>query len=487
MLKYFYNLFIILSTVNYIFSFSLSGFIYSDKGEKLSNATIIVNNSNEKIVQISDLDGFYIFNDLEMGEISIKVSYVGFVSEEKNLSVSSNLLQDFKLTESLINFNQIVVTGTKNEHFIKDSPVLTHVVNNKIIKNSSYTTVKGIMEYAFPNVQSVYGNHGSVNRVKIQGLDSKFTTFLIDGNKITGEFAGNIDFSMMNLINIDRIEFVNGAMSTLYGSSAIGGVVNIITRKKQAPYWGSFSILHDYPLVKSTSYNFGFNYKKLYYDLSIIQKSSPGYNIILNDPTIDSNTLEPYEDLTFINNIKYDINNSIYFDIKFKLYNSHIKKTTFWNGIDEVKDSPQSIYVDSTYAIKLTKKFNNGSSLQIVNNKEVYCKKYSYPYYFSGSWLIEDMKPTEKINAIHLRNEIGVMYTLPMNNNYYVFGVEKIEQSYASYNIYNSNNSLINESIFDGEDSTINRFENAYYIYHENKINSDNELSIGLRIVNHQN
>ena len=65
--------------------------------------------------------------------------------------------------------------------------------------------------------------------------------------------------------------------------------------------------------------------------------------------------------------------------------------------------------------------------------------------------------------------------------------IEKIKQSYASYNIYNSNNNLINESIFDGKNSTINRFENAYYIYHENKINSDNELSIGLRNVNHQN
>ena len=49
--------------------------------------------------------------------------------------------------------------------------------------------------------------------------------------------------------------------------------------------------------------NFGLNYKNLYYELSIIQKSSPGYNIIINDPTIDSNTLEPYEYITYIHNI----------------------------------------------------------------------------------------------------------------------------------------------------------------------------------------
>ena len=116
---------------------------------------------------------------------------------------------------------------------MKDTPVITHIITSEEIHNSPYNSIRDIIEFVMPNVQKIHDPHGN-DPIKIQGLDNKFVVFMIDGNKISGEFAGNIDFSMMNLINIDRIEFVNGAMSTLYGSSAIGGVVNIITKKKIA-------------------------------------------------------------------------------------------------------------------------------------------------------------------------------------------------------------------------------------------------------------
>ena len=436
-----------------------------------------------------DKDGYFIFNDLEENNYNLNISFIGHLDIKEDFSISSKIEKNFILTESLINFEQIVITGTRNKNFIKDSPILTHVINNKVIKQSSYPTVRGVMQYALPNVQIVHGNHGSINRVKIQGLDSKYTTFLIDGVKVNGEFAGNIDFSMMNILNIDRIEFVDGAMSTLYGSSAMGGVVNIITKRKNVPYWGSFSILHDYPLIESISFNFGFNFKKIYYQLSIINKSSPGYDIILIppiiDPNPDSNTLEPYEDRTYIHNIIYNINKSTQIDLKFKLYNSYIKKTTIKYGIDGIKDSPQSKYNDSTYTFKFIKDFNNGSNLSIVKNKENYTKKYSYPYYQSNDWEIEDVNPTEYINALHLRDDKSIIYSMQINNNNYVFGIEQIDESYSSYNIYDQNNEIMIESIFDGTDLAIKRRENSYYIYHENNINNNNELSLGLRAVDY--
>ena len=99
-------------------------------------------------------------------------------------------------------------------------------------------------------------NHAgtSNNRLKIQGLDNKYILFLIDGVRISGEFAGNLDFNMINLTDVERIEIVEGGMSSLYGSSAIGGVVNIITKIKNYHDWfikfrdpnktGLVSILH---------------------------------------------------------------------------------------------------------------------------------------------------------------------------------------------------------------------------------------------------
>ena len=117
----------------------------------------------------------------------------------------------------------------------------TQKINHEDIQNSTYSNVKDILEIAMPNVQMVASNH-SDDRVKIQGLDNKYLTFLVDGDRVSGEYAGNIDFSMFNLSNVDKIEVVEGAMSTLYGSSAIGGVVNILTKKHKDPFWINLSI-----------------------------------------------------------------------------------------------------------------------------------------------------------------------------------------------------------------------------------------------------
>ena len=104
-------------------------------------------------------------------------------------------------------------------------------------RNSPYNSITDIIEFAIPNVQRIYDPHG--NRVKIQGLDNKFVVFMIDGNKISGEFAGNIDFSMIDISDIERIEVIRSSMSTLYGSDAMGGIINIITK-----YVICFSLIH---------------------------------------------------------------------------------------------------------------------------------------------------------------------------------------------------------------------------------------------------
>ncbi len=71
-------------------------------------------------------------------------------------------------------------------------------------------------------------------------MDAKYVLFLIDGERIAGEVNGDIDYSMLNLENIERIEVIKGASSSLYGSNAIGGVINIITKKITEPFDAKF-------------------------------------------------------------------------------------------------------------------------------------------------------------------------------------------------------------------------------------------------------
>ena len=129
-----------------------------------------------------------------------------------------------------------MVTGTRSEKTLKDVPVLTQVISGRLMLNLGITTVAGALQTMVPGIDvSQFGTRASIT---MQGMDAKYVLFLIDGERIAGEVNGDIDYSMLNLENIDRIEVIKGASSSLYGSNAIGGVINIITRKITEPFEG---------------------------------------------------------------------------------------------------------------------------------------------------------------------------------------------------------------------------------------------------------
>ena len=127
------------------------------------------------------------------------------------------------------NLNQVVVTATRSQKKLKDTPVITQVISSRQIEERGVSDIKELLSQEVPglNFQQV----GFGTDIDIQGLGSKHILILIDGERIAGENGGNIDYERINLYNVDRIEIVKGASSALYGSQAMGGVINIITRK----------------------------------------------------------------------------------------------------------------------------------------------------------------------------------------------------------------------------------------------------------------
>jgi outer membrane receptor for ferrienterochelin and colicins len=100
------------------------------------------------------------------------------------------------------------------------------------------TTVAGALQTMVPGIDvSQFGTRASIT---MQGMDAKYVLFLVDGERIAGEVNGDIDYSMLNMENIERIEVIKGASSSLYGSNAIGGVINIITKRISESFDGKF-------------------------------------------------------------------------------------------------------------------------------------------------------------------------------------------------------------------------------------------------------
>lgn len=127
---------------------------------------------------------------------------------------------------------QVVVTGTRSEKTLDDTPVRTEVVARAEIERTNARTLKEALENV-PGVQidAVHGKSGFA--VSMQGLTSDQVLVLVDGLPIASSTGSTMDLSQYLLADVDRIEIVKGAASAQYGSSAMGGVINVITRRIQ--------------------------------------------------------------------------------------------------------------------------------------------------------------------------------------------------------------------------------------------------------------
>ena len=161
-----------------------------------------------------------------------KISYVGFVPATGKIEATETEKTVY-LEEDHLGLNEVVVTGSRTARPIKMSPVTTQVLGGKQLVEAGYSNLQQALQQETPglNIQKV----GFGNEISMQGLDARHVLFLMDGERMTGDMAGNLDYERFNLHAIDRIEIVKGASSTLYGSRAAGAVINLITKKTTKP------------------------------------------------------------------------------------------------------------------------------------------------------------------------------------------------------------------------------------------------------------
>lgn len=127
--------------------------------------------------------------------------------------------------------DDVVVTATRTPLPLKDSPVITRVISGAEIEDKGVSTLEELLTRELAGIEFHQAGYGTT--LSFQGLDARYVLFLIDGERMAGETYGNIDYQRIPISNIDRIEIIRGAASVLYGSNAMGAVVNIITRMPQ--------------------------------------------------------------------------------------------------------------------------------------------------------------------------------------------------------------------------------------------------------------
>ena len=122
----------------------------------------------------------------------------------------------------------VVVTATRTPKALADVPVVTRVITSEEIEKIDATNVKDLLQQELPGLEFTFSMGHQV--LNMGGYDGNNILFLVDGERMAGESMDNIDFARLDLSTVERIEIVKGAASTLYGSAAMGGVINIITK-----------------------------------------------------------------------------------------------------------------------------------------------------------------------------------------------------------------------------------------------------------------
>jgi len=187
-------------------------------------------------------DGTFTIENLPTGSYTLMVSAIGF--ETKYLKVSNPAPAPIliQLKETFFQMNSVVITGTRSERIHLNTPIATEVITTQDIEDSGARDLSELLEQRAG--VSVSSSVEGGNIVNVLGMDSKYVMILIDGQPMTGKFNNRDMLNQVTVSNIEKVEIVKGPGSSLYGSEAMGGVINIVTRSERTELPLTISFRH---------------------------------------------------------------------------------------------------------------------------------------------------------------------------------------------------------------------------------------------------
>ena len=135
--------------------------------------------------------------------------------------------KDSSTVNRTYNLNPVVVTGSGHHQRLKSTATPVRVLSSQEIREQGISTFDGALTRMMPQASMAPSSMGTF--LRLNGLGNKYILILINGQKLSGDISNNVDLNRINMSRVKRIEVLDGAASSLYGSDAIAGVINIIT------------------------------------------------------------------------------------------------------------------------------------------------------------------------------------------------------------------------------------------------------------------
>lgn len=199
--------------------------VVDDEEQPIPNAHVLIKETNQLV--LSNSNGELTIDFKEHSPLTLEISFIGFT--QKNVVVTPNQKLKVQLKSTVVSLNSFVVTGQYSEN----SP-------EKAVQKITIIPKEKIEKMAAVNLSDVLQNETNIRLTKdgvlgtsmsVQGMSGENVKILIDGVAVIGRLGGDIDLSQINLNDVERIEIIEGPMSVNYGTNALAGVVNIITKQ----------------------------------------------------------------------------------------------------------------------------------------------------------------------------------------------------------------------------------------------------------------
>ena len=198
--------------------------------------------------------GHYAIRNVPVGDFVVEVSAIGYKTQTRSIHIAKGRSYEvnFSLEEDFVQIDGVIVSATRSETTRKMSPTLVNVVGMDVYNKTGATTVaQGLSFQPGVRVENNCQNCG-FQQVRINGLDGQYTQILIDSRPIFSALAGVYGIEQLPANMVDRVEVMRGGGSALFGSSAIAGTINIITKE---PVRNSSSISHTLTAIGSSAFH----------------------------------------------------------------------------------------------------------------------------------------------------------------------------------------------------------------------------------------
>jgi outer membrane receptor for ferrienterochelin and colicins len=315
-----------------------------------------------------------------------------------------------------INVNELsevtVVTATRTERALSSLPLPITIITSDAIAKSGVTRLNEILNEQTGII--LIPDESGFEGIQMQGLDAAYTMILIDGVPLVGRSSGVLDLSRVSVGNIERIEIVKGASSALYGSEAMGGVINVITKRpKKDIVEGSLS--YRYATFNTNDANANILWKKKKFSANLFTNfySTDGYDL---DKTTVLKNVESFYNYTIQPKLYYDFSEKLKLTVSNRFYNQKMDNVALidseiYKGDAKENEWNSQIKFDHKWSSKLyseyelyTTNYKNDSFLNDQNNV-----LYDHTYY--NQWLFRpEVRTTLSINDNKLTGGIGLNY-----------------------------------------------------------------------------